>query len=195
MPIPRELYDKVKKVKTPDDFKKFYVEVSKIITEKNSEEIIAAIILAAAQMAVGDFPKLISKKNKAGAIMWNFIRHWMPEFAFSPLRILIYEDLLYPQFERNFRTIDDSINVWIVDQAKRLLESQKASSPTLKAHWQSIVDGYIPYGLELEKDFLERMATKQKPTTAVKVAGGTEKTETKTDAKPETTNTTKKKGE
>ena len=194
MPIPRELYEKVKKVKTPDDFKKFYIEMSKTITEENSEDMIAAIILAAAQMAVGDFPKLVGAKAKAGAIMWNFIRHWMPEFAFSPLRILIYEDLLYPQFEKNFRTIDDSINVWIVDQAKRLLESQKASSPALKAHWQSIVDGTLPYHLELEKTFLERMAARQKSTT-LKVGASAKEAGTKTDAKPETTDTSKKKGE
>lgn len=158
MPIKSELYAEVKKVKSIDDFVKMYEKMSKSIDLKNEEdarEKMTAVILSAGHLMVQQFSACVDTRDKAGAIMWNFIRHWLPEFAFSPLRIIIYEDMLYPQFEKNFKTVTPEVISWIQQQAKNLLESKKDVSPELKAHWQSIVDGQIPYGIMLEDEFMK----------------------------------------
>ena len=164
MPIKSELYTKVKETKTIEDFNKLFNEMSKSIDiekEEDAREKITAVILAAGHVMIQKFAKCVDTRDKAGQIMWNFIRHWLPEFAFSPLRIIIYEDMLYPQFEKNFKTITPDVANWVKKQAQALLESRKDVSPELKSHWQSIVDGKLPYGIMLEEDFLKSKLPKK----------------------------------
>lgn len=153
MPIKKELYERVSKVFSTDELKTFCEEMIKEIDKDNAQEMITAVILAAAHMVVNMFPEHIDTKDKSGTVMWNFVRHWMPEFSFAPLRILIYEDLLYPQFEANYRTISKEVWEWVKREAQILLDNKKDAVPQLCEHWQSVIDGNIPYGLILDEDF------------------------------------------
>lgn len=164
MPLKQELYDKIKQVDSIDKFNSFYKEITnQPINEGNIVEMASAFILAAANTLVQKYPKMFTK-DRSGEIMWNFIRSWLPEFSFSPLRMLIYEDLLYPQFARNFKTISQDIFEWIQNTAKNHLERHKDASPDLKVHWQSIIDGQIPYGLILEEEY-DKLHSIKKPVT------------------------------
>lgn len=178
MPLEQDLLSKVKAIKTESDLKALFEELDKDLTEKNASDRMSALVLAAGNVLVSKYPKLFSKERSSN-IMWQFIRHWLPEFAFSPLRMVIYEDLLYPQFEKNFKTITPDIFKWVQESAKSSLEKHKSASPTLKAHWQSIIDGQIPYGLMLEEDYLKQNPPPAIPAQTISKIGAEDKTSAK----------------
>lgn len=87
---------------------------------------------------------------QAGAIMWEFIQHWNYELKGEcGLRLQDMDDLLYPQMEYKFRSI--SSNVWkaVQKKAAELLAGSNGVD-SVREHWQSIVDGKIPFGLTIE---------------------------------------------
>lgn len=60
---------------------------------------------------------------QAGAVMWGFVRHWNYEANKSGLRILDYDDLLYPQSLHRFdKTISPDIWDIIRKEATRKVE-------------------------------------------------------------------------
>lgn len=94
---------------------------------------------------------------QAGFTMWEFIRDWEYRNNKTSLRIVDYDDMLYPQYEDKFqKTIPE--HVWEAirkEAARRIEEDSKGSRrahPAVKAHWQSIVDGTIPFGYSIKKD-------------------------------------------
>lgn len=90
---------------------------------------------------------------QAGCVMWSFIQEWTQKS--QPLRLLDYENLLYPQYEDSFKTIKKDTWEWLQKEAKRkILENESSelgATEKVLAHWQSIVDGKIPFGLSLER--------------------------------------------
>lgn len=72
----------------------------------------------------------------------------------GPLRLVNFDDLLYPQYESKFqRTL--SADVWDIVQTKaqKLLETSGKSgeaAPQVIAHWATLAAGKLPFGLELE---------------------------------------------
>lgn len=84
---------------------------------------------------------------QAGAIMWEFMRHW--NHVKGPARLLDYNDLLYPQYENKFRTISDETWQHIKDQARKNLDENGEAHPAVVAHWQSIMSGEVPFGLAI----------------------------------------------
>lgn len=87
---------------------------------------------------------------QAGFIFWDFYRHWMQEDG--PARMLKYEDMLYPQYERRFRTIGAETWEWLqAEAATKLAEADSEFvHPNVLTHWQSIVDGNVPFGYLVE---------------------------------------------
>lgn len=83
---------------------------------------------------------------QAGAVMWQFIRHWMS--IEGPMKLLQYRNLLYPQYENDFNTIDKETLTWLREQAAKKL-ADEPDAP-VKDYWQQIVNGYIPAGLTME---------------------------------------------
>ena len=144
------IYKEVLQVKDKKSFDKFLKD-AKADLEKNPTDAIAGIILAAGGLALHSLKKPITK-DQAGAVMWNFIRHWLPDFATSPLRLLIYEDMLNPQFEKYFTSITPDIKEWLQQKAKWNLENIKDASDEVKKHWQEVADGKIPFGLGVEEE-------------------------------------------
>jgi len=141
------IYKQVLDVKDKKSFDSFFKEIKQLL-DKNPEDAMSALILAAGNLAIHSLKKPISK-DTAGKVMWNFIRHWLPDFASSPLRLLIYEDMLNPAFEKHFTTITPDILHWLQEKAKWNLENIKDASDELKQHWQSVVEGKIPFGIKL----------------------------------------------
>lgn len=67
------------------------------------------------------------------------------------LRILDYDDMLYPRNEVLFRkTITSKVWESLQEEAKNKLEKESAHAhPDTIVHWQSIVDGVVPFGYEV----------------------------------------------
>lgn len=88
---------------------------------------------------------------QSGAVMWEFIRAWQ-RFD-GPLRLVQYDDMLYPQHEYKF--VDKTIDRYTWERLQKLamehLTKENYASPRVIAHWQSIVDGVVPFGYSLNE--------------------------------------------
>ena len=91
---------------------------------------------------------------QAGFVMWDFVKQWSFSNNKTGLRILDYDNLLYPQYGYKFdKTI--STNTWeaIRAQAKVYLDEKKEYvHQNVEAHWRSIVDGVVPHGFVVKDD-------------------------------------------
>jgi len=89
---------------------------------------------------------------QASAIMWEFIKHWMYQDNKLGLRLINYDDILFPQYKDRFKnTISSEHWERIRKEAKNELEKSegKAHSDVI-AHWQSIIDGKLPFDFMLK---------------------------------------------
>lgn len=108
----------------------------------------AAAAIAAAQ-AVNHSDQGGITGFQAGCIMWEFIKRWM--HIDCPARLQKYDDLLYPQYAEKFVAISAETWDWLQKQAaEKIAENNALAHPDVLAHWQTIVDGTIPFGLQLE---------------------------------------------
>ncbi len=139
--------------KTPDELAAF---AKRLLTEYHHDY--GTICHAAAALALAGCRLINSDQDQGGvtgfqasAIFWEFARGWMPgQFEGPSAKILFMREMLYPQNEKTFRTISLETFGWIQDQAKRLLQSDGTSAQRdVVAHWQSIVDGAVPFGYRI----------------------------------------------
>ena len=90
---------------------------------------------------------------QASFIMWDFIRHWMYKSNMCGLKLINYDKMLYPQYEYQFdKTINQGTWTQIQEEAAKLLAKNKNAVPEVVAHWQSIVDGKLPFGFTIKED-------------------------------------------
>lgn len=87
---------------------------------------------------------------QAGAVMWEFVRNWMHEDG--PMKLVRYDTMLYPQYEDHYdKVISKSTFDYLQEKARENLERGEAH-PSVMAHWQSIVDGNVPFGYSIKED-------------------------------------------
>lgn len=68
-------------------------------------------------------------------------------------KIVDYRDMLYPQHEYRFaKTISPETWEWLKKEAFSLLKSSPHAAAHVVAHWQSIVDGKVPFGFSVKSD-------------------------------------------
>lgn len=94
---------------------------------------------------------------QAGCVMWEFIKHWTYGGNKTGMRLLDYDNMLFPQYEYKFsKTISKQVWERLQEEATKYLEDAKNFqhdvNPNVKAHWESIVDGNVPFGYEVEDD-------------------------------------------
>ena len=68
------------------------------------------------------------------------------------MKLLDFDNMLYPQYEDSFeKTI--SVETWenLQEQAKKNLASKDFATDGVRNHWQSIVDGKVPFGFIVKK--------------------------------------------
>jgi hypothetical protein len=89
---------------------------------------------------------------QAGAIMWEFIRNWNLTDNKVGMRLLDFDNLLYPQYGHHFCSIPAHVWEKVQEEARHLLTtaSGRAASASVQEHWQSIADGLVPFGLSIE---------------------------------------------
>lgn len=89
---------------------------------------------------------------QARCVMWDFVRDWDYSHNKCGLRIVDYDNMLYPQYDDKFeKTI--SRYTWEALQKQALENLEKDSEyahPDVIEHWQSIVDGIVPFGYKVK---------------------------------------------
>ena len=87
---------------------------------------------------------------QAGFVMWDFIREWSYRKNECGMRLVDYDKFLYPQYKE---TMDKVISkdTWelLQKKAKELLQTEPDAHPLVLMHWQSIVDGDVPFGYKV----------------------------------------------
>jgi len=123
----------------------------------NTDYGVAPRSIAQACLAVGNYlaGEFGITGFQAGFVMWDFIRFWNHESNKCGMRLIDYDDMLYPQHDYKFeKTIDKRTFEALQKAAKeRLKEAEKEPvHPKVAEHWQSIVDGKVPFGYSIKED-------------------------------------------
>lgn len=88
---------------------------------------------------------------QAGCVMWDFVRYWLFEDNKVGLKLFNYDDMLYPQNEYKYeKTISEDVWKKLKEEAQNKLSSDSNAHPTVIKHWESIVDGKVPFGYEVK---------------------------------------------
>lgn len=88
---------------------------------------------------------------QAGFVMWDFIKDWSFRGNKCGLKIVNYDDMLYPQYNYKFqKTIKKDTFEALQKAAENNLKKYKSASSTVIEHWKSIVDGNVPFGYIIE---------------------------------------------
>lgn len=141
-------------IKSEKDLINFIEEMSLTECDIENEYDTAPHKIAQAMLEVGHY--LAGKHGisgfQAGGVMWEVIEEWMYSGNKCGLKLVDYDNMLYPQYDYKFdKTI--SADTWynLQEQAKEMLATEDACS-SVRKHWQSIADGVIPFGYSLRKE-------------------------------------------
>ena len=86
---------------------------------------------------------------QAGCLMWEVIEKCFHEKG--PMRLVKYDDLLYPQHERSFTAISKETRDYVRQKAEENLGADITHvAPRVVEHWRSIARGAVPFGLRVE---------------------------------------------
>ena len=84
---------------------------------------------------------------QAGFVMWDFIEDWLYSGNKCGMKIVDYDNMLYPQYDYKFdKTISRNTFEALQKNASELLKNSKYAHPDVIKHWQSIIDGNVPFG-------------------------------------------------
>lgn len=88
---------------------------------------------------------------QAGAVAWEMLRHWGALYPGEcGGRMLDYNDLLFPQYADKFTAISASTWAEVQKQAaKKLDEADLHAAESVVAHWRSVAEGNVPFGLTI----------------------------------------------
>lgn len=90
---------------------------------------------------------------QAGFIMFEFARQLCYTGNKCGLRMINYDDMLYPQYENKFRqTISKETFEALQEEARKKIEEYTNAHPAVINHWKSIVDGVVPFGYKIEEE-------------------------------------------
>ncbi len=83
---------------------------------------------------------------QASIAMWEFVKNWNYTGNKCGLRLVDWDNMLFPQYEDRFqKTITPDTWKALQDEAKKNLAEGKACDSVIR-HWQSICDGVVPFG-------------------------------------------------
>ena len=84
---------------------------------------------------------------QAGFVMWDFILSYMKTSNECGLKLIDWDEMLYPQYQYKYEKIIDR-GTWnaLQKQAAKNLEEADYAAREVIEHWRSIVDGVVPFG-------------------------------------------------
>lgn len=149
-----ELVKKRNEIETIEDLAEFlkYVEENCNEDYGGAPRAIAQACLAVAWHLAGKFG---ITGFQAGFVMWDFVRGWSYTNNKTSLRMVNYDDMLYPQYWDKFeKTIRPDVWESLQKAAKENLEEDRGYPvhPNVQAHWESIVAGNVPFGYVVKDD-------------------------------------------
>lgn len=84
---------------------------------------------------------------QASCVMWDFIKDWRYSNNECGMKIVDYDDMLYPQYDYKFKkTISEDTFEALQKTAKKLLEEKSYAHPDVINHWKYIANGGVPFG-------------------------------------------------
>ena len=91
---------------------------------------------------------------QAGFVMWEFVRQLNYRGNKCGLRMIDYDNMLFPQYAHKFeKTISSDIWKLLQEEAQRKLEEDSDyANPDVINHWKSIVDGVVPFWYKIEEE-------------------------------------------
>ena len=90
---------------------------------------------------------------QAGCIMWGFIKQWLHNDNKCGLKLINFDDFLYPQYENHFeKTISKERWESIQREAQNHIENREQAAEHVIKHWKNIVDGKIPFGFTIKNE-------------------------------------------
>lgn len=116
----------------------------------------AAAAVAAAHTVNHSSPQGGISGFQASSVMWEFIVRWM--HYESPMALLQYGDMMYPQNVDKFTTIGKSTWEWLQSEAKDRVAARSLGRdivPVVDAvmdHIRSIADGKVPFGFTVREN-------------------------------------------
>ena len=147
--IKEEWQKQAASIKTPDELKRFakhlfddYEHDYGTVVHAIAELALAAAYLGAKKGGITGF--------QAGCVMWRFICEWMYRSNKCGLKIVDYDDMLYPQYRDKFdKTISAETWETLQTEAKELLKKENAFG-SVREHWANIVAGQVPFGYKIK---------------------------------------------
>lgn len=151
-----ELAAKSKEIKTFEDLTDFLKYIKENCNCGYGE---APRAMAQASLAVAHY---LAKEFgitgfQAGCVMWDFITGWTYTHNKTGLKIVDYDDMLYPQYDHMFeKTIRPHVWESMQEEAKKRLEEIESETayahPNVVVHWKSIVAGNVPFGYSVKEE-------------------------------------------
>lgn len=87
--------------------------------------------------------------------MWDFIEDWQYRNNKCGLKIIDYDDMLYPQYDYKFeKQLSQETFDALQSTAKELLSEDIAYlvHPKVLKHWKSIAEGNIPFDYSIKEE-------------------------------------------
>lgn len=89
---------------------------------------------------------------QASCAMWDFIQDWQYRSNKCGLKMVDYDEMLYPQYDYKFeKTIKRHTWEALQKRARELLAEDRGVDE-VREHWQSIADGKVPFGYTVIDD-------------------------------------------
>ena len=152
MHLEKEWFEQAGKVKTIEEFETF---VNHILNDYEHDygtacHAVAACALAGAWLGC---EKEGLTGFQAGFVMWDFIKNWVMVGNTCGMKLVDYDDMLYPQYEYKFeKTISQDTWHRLQEEAKRQLKESEGAHPAVRAHWKNITMGIVPFGYQVKED-------------------------------------------
>jgi hypothetical protein len=150
--IKKELQDRRKQIKDFDALTKYLKDIEENYNCGYGE---APRAIAQASLAVAWY---LSNKFgitglQAGRVMWDFIRDWNYTGNKCGLKIVDYDNMLFPQYDYKFeKTISQEVFSALQEEAKKKLETKENVHPEVLLHWTKIANGEVPFGYTVSND-------------------------------------------
>lgn len=152
MHLEKEWFEQAGKVKTIEEFETF---VNHILNDYEHDYGTACHAVAACALAgawLGCEKEGLSG-FQAGFVMWDFIKNWIKVGNTCGMKLVDYDDMLYPQYDYKFdKTINQDTWHHLQEEAKRQLKEAKRVHPAVKEHWKNIAMGIVPFGYQVKED-------------------------------------------
>lgn len=150
------IYEKAQKVKTKKELDTLLKEIMDPKSEANDYGKICYAMAAAMEATLNYInrgPNGGITGFQASMIGWEMVMKLLVHGENKcGLRLVDYENMLYPQYEDKFeKTIDKDTWEALQKEAKKRLAEVKGAHPEVIKHWKKIAEGKVPFGYKVKK--------------------------------------------